>query len=158
MAEDLEKQIRDYLEAHNIATLAVSEGNTPGAHTVYYVSQGLRLYFESNPYSDKIRILKSNPRVSLTVDEDYRDWRAIKGIQLFGRAKLVEARKAPELEQEFHRKFPHLNDIGGIPENHVFVEITPEKIYFLDFTKELGHKSAFIPGNLGQSFLSKVNW
>jgi nitroimidazol reductase NimA-like FMN-containing flavoprotein (pyridoxamine 5'-phosphate oxidase superfamily) len=158
MAEDVGGEIRKYIESHNVCTLAVAEGSSPSAHTVYYVSDGLRVYFESNPNSDKIRILKSNPKVCLTIDEDYKDWSKIKGIQLFGRAKIAEARQAPRLEEKFREKFPHLGDMGGIPENHVFVEVTPNKIYFLDFSKKLGHKSVYYPQELGQGLLSKINW
>ena len=146
MTDDLEKPIQDYIEGHNICTIAVSEGNNPSAHTVYYVSKDLRIYFESNPNSDKIRVLKSNPQISLTIDEDYRDW------------KILEAHNFSNITDEFHKKFPNLNDMGGIPENHVFVEVTPKKIYYMDFSKELGHKSAYLPKDKGTGFLSKVNW
>lgn len=155
---DIGDAIRKYIEGHNVCTLAVADGSNPSAHTVYYISDGLRLYFESNPDSDKIRILKSNPKVSLTIDEDYSDWKKIKGVQLFGRARIVDPKDHPKLEAEFHRKFPQLNDLGGIPEHHVFVEINPDKVYYLDFTKELGHKSVYFPEVSKQGFLSKINW
>jgi len=158
MARDVDKEIREYIESHNVCTIAVADGNNPSAHTVYYVSDGLRVYFESSPSSDKIRILKSNPKICLTVDEDYHDWHKIKGVQLFGRAKIVEGRNALSLEGLFRKKFPQLSELGGIPENHVFVEVTPDKIYFLDFEKQLGHKTAYFPKNAGAGLLSRINW
>ncbi|MBM3309612.1 MAG: hypothetical protein FJY77_05090 [Candidatus Altiarchaeales archaeon] len=158
MAEDVGEDIRKYIESHNVCTLAVADGKNPSAHTVYYASDGLRVYFESNSHSDKIRILKANPKICLTIDEDYKNWHKIKGIQLFGRARVVESKSAPKLDSLFRKKFPHLNELGGIPENHVFVEVTPEKIYFLDFEKQLGHKSVYYPKELGQGLLSKINW
>ncbi|MFH0860270.1 MAG: pyridoxamine 5'-phosphate oxidase family protein [Candidatus Altiarchaeota archaeon] len=150
----MEKTIREYVESHNVCTIALSDGNSPNAHTVYYVSQGLNLYFESDPGSQKIHILKSNPKISVTINEDYRDWRKIKGIQLFGKAYLSDEKHAPSLQKLFLKKFPNLNEMGGIPEHHIFVEVVPEKIYFLDFEKNFGNKSVYYPNEK----VSRVRW
>ncbi|MBD3260246.1 MAG: hypothetical protein GF334_00990 [Candidatus Altiarchaeales archaeon] len=141
-------EVVEYLTAHNLGTIAVTDGLNPGAHSVYYVNKGLRIYFESNPQSQKIHILGSNPRVSMTVDEDYGDWRKIKGVQLFGKATVADQRRAPKLHGIFESKFPHLHDLGGLPDHHVFVEVIPEKIYFMDFSKGFGHKEVYYPDNL----------
>jgi nitroimidazol reductase NimA-like FMN-containing flavoprotein (pyridoxamine 5'-phosphate oxidase superfamily) len=154
MTEDLESVIRDYIEKHNVARIAVADGGDPSAHSVYYVSHGFHIYFESNPQSQKIHILKANPKISLTIDEDYADWRLIKGVQLFGRAVLTDEKHVPKLQAAFLKKFPHINDIGGIPKTHVFVEVIPEKIVFLDFTKKFGQKSVYYP----QDTSSRMDW
>ena len=157
--EELKEDIRDYIKSHSVCTLAVSEGNNPSANTVYYISDaGFRIYFESNPDSDKIRILKNNPRVSLTIDENYGDWRKVKGIQMFGRARMVDSREDTQLKEKFLKKFPQTKKLGGIPKHHVFVEITPEKIYYLDFSKDIGHRSVYFPETSKQGFLSRINW
>lgn len=156
---ELKEDIQSYISSHSVCTLAVAEGNNPSAHTVYYISDsGFRIYFESNPESDKIRILKNNSRVSLTIDEDYRDWRKVKGIQMFGRARIVDSREDSQLKEAFLKKFPQIKKLGGIPKHHVFVEITPEKIYYLDFSKDIGHRSVYFPELSKQGFLSKINW
>jgi nitroimidazol reductase NimA-like FMN-containing flavoprotein (pyridoxamine 5'-phosphate oxidase superfamily) len=157
--EGLVGDIRSYIKGHNVCTLAVADGNSPSAHTVYYISdENFRIYFESNPDSDKVRVLKNNPKVSIAIDEDYRNWKEIRGVQLFGRARIVDSREDSQLKEVYRKKFPQINELGGIPKHHVFVEITPEKIYYLDFTKEFGHKSVFFPETSKQGFLSKINW
>lgn len=143
MAEELEKQIQDYIEAHNVCTIALADGGKPSAHSIYYISHGIHIYFESEPQSSKIHTLRTNPLISLTINEDYPDWRKVKGIQMFGRARLTDEKHAPKLQEAFERKFAHINELGGIPEHHVFVEVIPEKIYFLDFTKRFGNKSVY---------------
>lgn len=158
MVDELEKQIREYIESHNICTIAVADNNSPSAHTVYYVNDGFRIYFETSAQSDKVRILKLNNKISLTIDENYQNWEEIKGVQMFGRARVIEVRSSPQLKEEFERKFSHLKDVGGIPEHHVFVEVTPEKIYFIDFSNIAEPKSTYFPKELGQGFLSKINW
>lgn len=154
MVENLVKSIQDYIESHSVCSIAVSDGDSPGAHSVYYVSNGFNIYFGSDPASQKIHILRTNPAISLTIDEHYADWKRIKGIQLFGRANLSDETNASLLQKMFSKKFPHINDIGGIPNHHVFVEVVPEKIYFLDFSKNFGHKSVFYP----KKNSSKISW
>jgi len=154
MEDELEKQIVDYIAGHNVATIAFSDGDSPSAHTVYYVSHGTHLYFESNPNSQKIHVLKKNQKVSATIDEDYSDWRSVKGIQLFGRAVLADEKNIPKCQSAFETKFSHINELGGIPQHHVFVEVIPEKIYFLDFDKEFGHKSVYYPKDTS----SVIDW
>ena len=145
MEDELRSQIEEYLKSHNVCTLAVADGNRPSAHTMYYVCHGLHVYLESDPQSQKVHILKANPRISLTVDEDYADWREIRGVQMFGKANFTDESQAPKLQEAFARKFPHINDIGGIPIHHIFIEVIPEVIYFMDFTKKFGYKSVYYP-------------
>ncbi|MBD3388328.1 MAG: hypothetical protein GF416_04560 [Candidatus Altiarchaeales archaeon] len=141
--EELRKSIQEYIEGHNVCTIAVTDGENPSAHTMYYVSHGIHIYLESDPNSQKIHVLNANPRISLTIDEDYQDWRQIKGIQLFGRANLTDERHAPRLQEAFSRKFPHINDLGGIPNHHIFIEVIPEKIYYMDFTEKFGQRNIY---------------
>ena len=65
-------------------------GDAPWAATVFFASDGLSLYFFSSPESRHCQNLAANARVAVTVQEDYKDWRKIKGIQLEGRVKLVD--------------------------------------------------------------------
>ncbi|MFH1055776.1 MAG: pyridoxamine 5'-phosphate oxidase family protein [Candidatus Altiarchaeota archaeon] len=152
--EDTEGEIRRYLESHKVCRLAISDGNMPSAHTVYYVSKGLHIYFSSEPGSQKISILQSNPRLSLTVDEEYDDWRNIKGVQIFGSAEVKDESVSVKLRQAFLKKFPHIKELGGIPMHHIFVEVIPEKAYYLDFTKKFGHKTVHYIDEKAQ----KVTW
>ena len=90
MPTDLRQQIVDYLHSHNTMTLATTQGDLPWAATVFFASEDLHLYFFSAPDSRHCQNLAANPRVAVTIQEDYRDWRKIKGIQLEGRVALVE--------------------------------------------------------------------
>ncbi|HHQ44946.1 MAG TPA: hypothetical protein ENN13_02285 [Candidatus Altiarchaeales archaeon] len=138
--EALKKKIEKYIREHNVTTIAVTDGKIPSAHSMYYVSHGLHIYLESDPQSQKIHVLRSNPNISLTIDEDYTRWSKIKGIQLFGKAKIVKEEYAPNLQKAFAEKFTQVGELGGILEHHVFVEVIPETIYFLDFEKGFGKR------------------
>jgi nitroimidazol reductase NimA-like FMN-containing flavoprotein (pyridoxamine 5'-phosphate oxidase superfamily) len=154
MEDELRAQIEEYIKSHNVCTIAVADGAQPSTHTMYYVCHGLHIYLESDPQSQKVHVLKANPRIALTIDEDYEDWREIKGIQLMGKVNFADERHAPKLQAKFMEKFPHINDLGGIPQHHVFIEVIPEKIYYMDFTKKFGHKSVYYIEDMS----SKINW
>src|ERR671930_2620721 len=87
----LRSQVLDYLEHHQVMTLATVGPEGPWAAAVFYVHRGLTLYFLSSPGSRHGRNLSADPRAAATIQEDYRDWPDIKGIQLEGRAVAVDA-------------------------------------------------------------------
>ena len=90
MSRELKRQILDYLQAHNTMTLATCAGDVPWAATVFYASDDLQLYFFSSPDARHSVNLSANSRVAVTMQEDYKDWRAIQGIQLEGKVMPVD--------------------------------------------------------------------
>src|SRR3970282_361427 len=107
MSDDLKRQILDYIQAHNTMTLATSAGDVPWAATGFYASDDLRLYFFSAPDSRHCQNLTANPRVAVTIQEDYHDWRQIKGIQLEGKVMAVDSLlEKGKVMVVFSRKFP----------------------------------------------------
>ena len=107
MSDELKQQILNYLQTHNTMTLATCAGDTPWAATVFYASEELQLYFFSVPDSRHCQNLAANPRVAVTIQEDYKDWREIKGIQLEGTVALVDSltEKAKAMAV-YARKYP----------------------------------------------------
>src|SRR5688572_14067789 len=91
MADDLKEQILQYMRSHNTMTLATCARDVPWAATAFYASDEWRLYFFSAPDSRHGQNLAANPRVAVTIQEDYHDWRKIKGIQLEGTVTLVDS-------------------------------------------------------------------
>ncbi len=82
-----------YLAAHNTVSLAtVAADGQPWAATVFYVNVGTDLYFLSEPKTRHSQNILANGLVAATVNEDYRDWQQIKGIQLEGRAEEVSGK------------------------------------------------------------------
>ena len=54
----------------------------PWAAAVFYANTGFALYFLSSPTSRHGRNIGGNAKAAATIQEDYSDWREIKGIQL----------------------------------------------------------------------------
>lgn len=142
MSEELKRQILSYMESHNTMTLGTCHGEVPWAATVFYASDGFRLYFFSAPDSRHCQNLAANPRVAVTIQEDYRDWLKIKGIQLEGNVVVVDSvmEKAKAM-RVYTRKYPEIMKIFTHPGSGVlykaflkvkFYCVVPERIYYID--------------------------
>jgi uncharacterized protein YhbP (UPF0306 family) len=154
MSENLKRQILDYLQNHNTMTLATSGGDVPWAATVFYASDDLRLYFFSAPDSRHCQNLLANARVAVTVQEDYKDWREIKGIQLEGKVTLVDGllEKAKAMTI-YARKYPEVVKLFSDPASGVFYKaflkvkfycVVPERLFFIDNEQGFGKRQELV--------------
>jgi len=150
MADDLKQQILDYMQAHNTMTLATSVGDVPWAATVFYASDDLRLYFFSAPDSRHCQNLAVNARLAVTIQEDYQDWRQIKGIQLEGNVALVDGvLEKTKAMAVYARKYPGVIKLFTDPASGVFYKaflkvkfycVTPQKVFFIDNEQGFGKR------------------
>ena len=135
-------------------TLATSAHEVPWAATVFYASDELRLYFFSVPESRHCENLATNPRVAVTIQEDYKDWRQIKGIQLEGQVALVdgilEKGKAMAI---YARKYPDVMKLFTDPSSGLFYKaflkvkfycVVPEKLFYIDNAQGFGKRQELI--------------
>jgi uncharacterized protein YhbP (UPF0306 family) len=150
MSEELKQRILDYLRTHNTMTLATTHTDLPWAATVFFASEDLHLYFFSAPDSRHCQNLEVNPRVAVTIQEDYQDWRQIKGIQLEGRVALVDGifEKAKAMTI-YAAKYPEVIKLFTNPGSGVFYQaflrvkfyrVTPEKVFFIDNAQGFGKR------------------
>lgn len=150
MSNELKEQILDYLRSHNTMTLATTVGDLPWAATVFFASEDLHLYFFSAPDSRHCQNLAANPRVAVTIQEDYQDWRKIKGIQLEGRVALVdgvlEKTKAMAI---YAAKYPEIIKLFTNPASGLFYKaflkvkfyrVMPDKVFFIDNAQGFGKR------------------
>jgi len=154
MSDLLKQQVLSYLETHNTMTLGTCSGDVPWAATVFYASDDLRLYFFSVPDSRHCQNLAANPRVAVTVQEDYHDWRKIKGIQLEGTAILVDSiiEKAKAMAV-YARKYPEVIKLFTNPASGLFHKaflkvkfycVIPEKLFFIDNEQGFGKRQELV--------------
>ena len=150
MPDALKQQIVDYLKSHNTMTLATCAGDVPWAATVFFASEDLRLYFFSAPESRHCQNLTINRRVAVTIQEDYKDWREIKGIQLEGSVALVDGvvEKAKAMAI-YAIKYPDVIKLFTNPDSGVFYKaflkvkfycVTPDKVFFIDNAQGFGKR------------------
>ncbi|HEX7231848.1 MAG TPA: pyridoxamine 5'-phosphate oxidase family protein [Candidatus Binatia bacterium] len=154
MPTDLKQQILNYLRSHNTMTLATSHGDLPWAATVFFASEDFHLYFFSAPDSRHCQNLTANPRVAVTIQEDYQDWRKIKGIQIEGRVTLVDGviEKARAMAI-YARKYPNIIKLFTDPASGVFHKaflkvkfycVEPERIFFIDNEQGFGKRQELV--------------
>lgn len=150
MGGELEEQVLAYLKTHNTMTLATCTDNVPWAATVFYANDGWQLYFFSSPEARHSQNLRQNLRVAVTIQEDYHDWRTIKGIQLEGRVTLVDGivEKAQAMAV-YARKYADIIKLFTDPASGVlhkaflkvkFYRVEPAKIFYIDNAKGFGQR------------------
>jgi PPOX class probable F420-dependent enzyme len=142
MKPALRKLILKLLRRHASMSLAtVRADGYPQATTVGYANDGLELYFCCDRASQKVRNLRRSPKVSLTVDRDYKDFRRIKGLSMGATARVLT--KPADIQRTFvllARKFPPMRTLSAqdLAET-AFVRVTPKVISVLDYSKGFGH-------------------
>jgi len=150
MPDDLKQQILQYMETHNTMTLATCRDDAPWAATVFYASEDLRLYFFSAPDSRHCQNLAANGKVAVTIQEDYHDWRKIKGVQLEGRVAAVDSfvEKARAMAA-YARKYPDVMKVFANPASGALYQaflkvrfycVVPEKVFFIDNEQGFGKR------------------
>lgn len=88
MIPDLPEHIAAFLSSHTTLTLAtVGPDGAPAAAAVFYAhDEDLNLYFLSEERTQHGQNLLANGLVAGTIQDDGQDWRAIRGLQVRGRA------------------------------------------------------------------------
>lgn len=147
MDEALRRKVLEYLAGHNVATLSTFGPAGPWAAAVFYVNDGLRLYFLSSPKSRHARDLAADPRAAAAIHEDYRDWPDIKGIQLEGRAVPVPEAEIERVRGLYGAKFAVVANAAKAPPEIAaalagvrWYELTPEALHFIDNSAGFGQR------------------
>lgn len=143
----LPQSAADYLAGHNVMTLATQGADGPWAAAVFYASDGCSLIFLSSPTSRHCLNLAQDARCAATIQEDYRDWARIKGIQLEGRVRELHGEEAVRAQQLYGEKFPVVGRTANVPPPiakalarvHWF-KLVPERFHFIDNSKGFGHR------------------
>jgi nitroimidazol reductase NimA-like FMN-containing flavoprotein (pyridoxamine 5'-phosphate oxidase superfamily) len=87
--DELRKAIAAFLEENVICTLATCSDNIPRSTPVRYRSRGLTLYILAEG-GMKVKNIRDNPRVSVSLYGAYSDFMSVKGLQLWGSASIIE--------------------------------------------------------------------
>ena len=138
----LRERVLAFLAAHSVMTLATSE---PWAAAVFYVSDGLSLYYVSSPRSRHAQTLAADPRVAATIQDDQDDWRVIRGVQLEGTVEPVESADQAYVRALYAAKFPVIGSrdaaVARIVEalkRVAWYRVVPRAVYFVDNTEGFG--------------------
>ena len=139
-----------YLAAHHVMTLATAGAEGPWAAAVFYLNRDWTLYFLSAATSRHGRNIGQSARVSAAIQEDYSDWREIKGVQLEGTASRLSGADETRVRALYGAKFPFLRgeapaEIGAAMAKISWYRIATERAWFVDNSVAFGHRAEIDP-------------
>jgi nitroimidazol reductase NimA-like FMN-containing flavoprotein (pyridoxamine 5'-phosphate oxidase superfamily) len=135
-ATQLTKTLADFVAWERICRVATAgAGGVPHLVPVCHVVAGGKVYFASGDDGRKVKNLRENWRVTLTVDLYSDHWGTLKGVMIQGRAKLIEGgprfRRVRDL---LYRKYPQYPREAAIsPSDSVAIEVTPTRVFSWGF-------------------------
>jgi uncharacterized protein YhbP (UPF0306 family) len=133
-----------YLENHQVLTLATVGQDGPWAAAVFYANDGFDFYFLSAGHTRHAQNIKENPRVAATIQEDYRDWPAIKGVQMEGVVNRLQGLPLKEAQALYVAKYPFVSNAPAQVRLALarvnWYRLRPERLYFIDNSRGLGHR------------------
>lgn len=123
-------------------TLAtVDEDGSPVAHTVQYVYEDSTVYFFTKPLQRKVMNIRHDARVGYAIDREYANWNEIQGVQMLGKAEIIESQdERMRIFQMFRERFTQMtNAPDAFLDKHLIIKIIPFRGRFIDNTISFGH-------------------
>ena len=128
----LNKKIAKLIAQERVCRVATA-GSDGTTHLVpvCHVLAGDKIYFGSGDDGRKVKNLRENPRIAVTVDLYSDDWAQIRGVMVQGTAKLIE--RGPRFKQardRLYQKYPQYRKEAAIaPSDSVVIEVTPTHVF-----------------------------
>lgn len=146
-------RIRELLAVHSTITLATAADGRSWAAAVFYASDAdLNLYFVSDLKTRHGRELHHDARVTGAINHDVSTWSEVIGLQIEGRALVLEGEERLKALATYLEKFPDVQRlfdrprdenekvIAGRLQKAPFWRLTPSWIRLIDSTKGFGWK------------------
>jgi hypothetical protein len=137
-----------YLAAHNVMTLGTTGPEGPWAAAVFYASRDFDLYFVSSPKSRHAVDIERDGKAAAAIHEDYRDWRAIQGLQLAGTVRRLEGTEREAALACYRDKFAFLDNPSAalLPVLQALgkaacYRLTPSELHFIDNATGFGKRT-----------------
>lgn len=134
----------NYLQKHQVMTLATVGDDGVWAAAVFYVNRGFDLYFLSAAHTRHARHIAAGGRVAAAIQEDYDGWEAIQGIQLEGVARPLEGAERETAILLYEEKFPFVaradQQIQAALARVDWYRLRPDALYFIDNSRGFGFR------------------
>lgn len=142
---DVRTQAMAYLHHHQVMTLATVGEEGVWATAVFYVNAGFDLYFLSAGHTRHGQNMGQYAFIAAAIQEDYRDWQAIKGIQLEGPVVLLaDGQERATAVALYFQKFPFVGQANPSIQAALakvnWYRLRPKRLYFIDNSQGLGHR------------------
>jgi nitroimidazol reductase NimA-like FMN-containing flavoprotein (pyridoxamine 5'-phosphate oxidase superfamily) len=119
------------LEWERVARVATAGGGMPHLVPVCHVVVGGKIYFGSGRRGRKVRNVRANARLALTVDVYSDDWSQITGVMVQGTGRVIErGPRFRRLRRRLYAKYPQYPREAALGESDsVIVELTPTHVF-----------------------------
>ena len=142
--DEFEQLMIDYLDTHNVLSLASCRDNDVRCTTLEYFNNGLEIYIYSEG-GGKMANLKANPQVCCAINDPYdpaTDYFGASGIRLWGTARFCKRFDDPDTAAAVQNYYRHSEALkrqgiweGVSKQNFNIITIEPTKIDYLDLRK-----------------------
>lgn len=138
--EKVKNEVIRYLQGKDICSLAtLRRDGYPQANVVNYVNDGLTFYIATYATASKVDNIRFSSKVSITVGEKSSDINQTKGVSLAGEAfVLTEKRQIQRARRLLLKKITYVSKFP--PEELAWIKVNPRVIYFVDYSKGIGHQ------------------
>ena len=119
------------LEWERVARVATVGGGMPHLVPVCHVVVGGKIYFGSGRRGRKVRNVRANARLALTVDVYSDDWSQITGVMVQGTGRVIErGPRFRRIRRRLYAKYPQYPREAALGESDsVIVELTPTHVF-----------------------------
>ncbi len=129
-AIELKEHIIGFLKEHREASLATCINNIPRTSPVqYFLGEEMDTYIFSAG-GEKFNAISENPNVCLLVNTEYINYRRIKGVQIFGKAKTSFDDAFLLDEAKIYTPDPYLFEHQTV--DLKIIKIIPDEIVYLN--------------------------
>jgi nitroimidazol reductase NimA-like FMN-containing flavoprotein (pyridoxamine 5'-phosphate oxidase superfamily) len=128
----LKKSLAELIRWERVCRVATAgRRGVPHLVPVCHVLHGGKIYFASGDDGRKVKNLKENPCVTVTVDCYSDAWAGLKGVMVQGRAKLIEGGpRFRKIRALLYRKYPQYPREAALAESDsVVIEVAPLRVF-----------------------------
>lgn len=140
----VQSQTLAYLHSHQVMTLATAGAEGVWATAVFYVNDGFDLYFLSAGHTRHGQNMGQQAVVAAAIQEDYRDWQEIQGIQLEGEVVMLAGEERGTAVTLYSHKYPFIGQADPAIQMALakvnWYRLRPKRLYFIDNSKGLGYR------------------
>ena len=119
------------IEWERVARVATVGKGMPHLVPVCHMLSGGKIYFGSGKRGRKVRNVRANPRLAMTVDCYSDDWDQITGVMVQGTARVIErGPRFRRLRRRLYAKYPQYPREAALGDtDSVIIEVTPTHVF-----------------------------
>jgi uncharacterized protein YhbP (UPF0306 family) len=128
-------------------TLATNGQDGTWAAAVFYASDQFDCYFLSAGHTRHANHIEQTGRAGATVQEDYAEWRDIKGIQMEGMVQQMLGDERLAAIDRYVAKYPYIQSEAQLStalEKVNWYRLRPDRLYFIDNSEGFGHRDRIL--------------